>query len=160
MFEQVKNLPSGAPKIAIEVLESVLVEEQSSAFLFGLDNLRELGVEIEVDDFGSGHASIVGLMHLRPDAMKIDQRLVMPITEDPLALGVLESIVRMAELMDLTVVAEGVETEEHADMLTDIGCHVLQGFYFSKPMPLDALEHFLLAGQEDPAQAYPKIANY
>jgi len=152
MFEQLRCLPPNAPKIAVEVLESVLVEEQSTAFLIGLDNLREQGVEIEIDDFGSGHASIIGLMHLRPDAMKIDQRLVMPILEDPLAMGILERIISMAKLMDLTVVAEGVETAEHADLLTKIGCHVLQGFYFCKPMPVHDLEQFLLSGDPTPSQ--------
>jgi len=144
VHEVIKNLPEDAPVIAFEILESVLVEEQSSSFLFGLDLLRDLGVEIEIDDFGSGHASIIGLMQLRPDAMKIDQRLVMPILEDPLSRGILEKIVSMAEFMNLTVVAEGVETMEHAQVLGEIGCHVLQGYAFCKPMPLDDLRRFIV----------------
>ncbi|MEM9341646.1 MAG: EAL domain-containing protein [Pseudomonadota bacterium] len=149
VYELIRDLPSNAPEIAFEVLESVLVEEQTDAFLMGLDNLRELGVHIEVDDFGSGHASIIGLMKLRPDAMKIDQRLVMPILEDPVSLGVLEQIISMAKLMELTVVAEGVETPEHADVLTRIGCHVLQGYHFCMPMPVEELQNLILSSRRN-----------
>ena len=76
IYDILTSLPDGAPRIGFEVLESVLVEEQSDLFTFSLDRIRDTGVCIEIDDFGSGHASVVGLMHLRPDIMKIDQRLV------------------------------------------------------------------------------------
>lgn len=131
------------PEIAFEILESVLVEDQTDRFKFGLDKLRDSGIKIEVDDFGSGHASIVGLMHLRPDAMKIDQRLIMPITTDPLARGMLKSIVGMAGLMKLNVIAEGVETMEHAEILRKIGVDTLQGYAFAKPMPESDLREFV-----------------
>jgi len=147
VHDVIRNIPEDAPVIAFEVLESVLVEEQSASFLFGLDLLRDLGVEIEIDDFGSGHASIVGLMQLRPDAMKIDQRLVLPILDDPLSRGILEKIVSMAEFLDLTVVAEGVETMQHARVLAEIGCHVLQGFAFCKPMALEDLRIYMSPSQ-------------
>ncbi|MEP5731152.1 MAG: EAL domain-containing protein [Sulfitobacter sp.] len=145
VFDTIKQLGDEGPKIAFEILESVLVEEQTAQFQFGIDRLRDIGVQIEVDDFGSGHASIVGLMHLRPDTMKIDQRLIRPITLDPLARGMLEQIVGMAVLMELNVTAEGVETMEHAEMLRDIGVHVLQGYALAKPMPLQALREFMTA---------------
>lgn len=144
VYNRIRSFGRDGPVIVFEVLESVLVEEQSDLFRFGLDRLREAGVEIEVDDFGSGHASIVGLMHLRPDAMKIDQRLIRPITDDPLAHGLLKHIVGMAELMDLKIIAEGVETMEHARILRDIGCDTLQGYAFCKPLPLHELQRFML----------------
>ncbi|MCG7627954.1 EAL domain-containing protein [Epibacterium sp. MM17-32] len=144
VFEQIRAQRKDGPKIVFEILESVLVEEQSDLFRFGLDRLREAGVQIEIDDFGSGHASIVGLMHLQPDAMKIDQRLIRPILNDPIALGLLQHIVGMANLMDLRIVAEGVETLEHAQVLRDIGCHTLQGYAFCKPLPIKDLKVFIL----------------
>lgn len=130
-------------KISFEILESVLVEEQTDFFNHCLDRLREIGISIEIDDFGSGHASIVGLMHLRPDVMKIDQRLVMPITQSDTTRGLLKQIVGMAELMGLRVTAEGVETMEHARILADLGCHTLQGYAFCKPMPIHELRDFI-----------------
>ena len=130
-------------QITFEVLESVLVEEQNDQFKFSLDSLREAGVAIEIDDFGSGHASIVGLMKLQPDAMKIDRRLVDNIVHDPISYGVIGSIVDIANLMGLRIIAEGVETAEHAECLKRLGCHTLQGFGFCKPMDLRALRTFV-----------------
>jgi diguanylate cyclase (GGDEF)-like protein len=144
VFETVMAHRHKVPEIAFEILESVLVEDQSDQFRFGLDRLRDAGIKIEVDDFGSGHASIVGLMHLHPDAMKIDQRLVRPIITDPLARGILQSIVQMAGLMHLRVIAEGVETMEHAEMLRQIGVDVLQGYAFAKPMSITELRKFVI----------------
>ena len=144
VYEQICRHRHDGPRIVFEVLESVLVEEQSEMFHFGLDRLREAGVLVEIDDFGSGHASVVGLMQLRPDAMKIDQQLIRPITVDPLAHGILKHIIGMAELMDLQIIAEGVETMEHARILRDIGCHTLQGYAFCKPIPVDELREFIL----------------
>ena len=135
-------------RIAIEILESVLVEEQSGFFDFCLDSIREKGVSIEIDDFGSGHASVVGLMHLQPDVMKIDQQLVKPVTESETAKKLLEQIVGMADFMGLKVTAEGVETFEHARLLEEMGCHTLQGFAFSKPLPVPELRDFMMAHDE------------
>lgn len=146
---RIKSLDHEAPQIALEVLESVLVEEQSHRFEAGMDALRNHGASIEIDDFGSGHASIIGLMQLRPNAMKIDRKLVQPIVDDPLTRGMLERIVSMAELMELSVIAEGVETEAHAVMLQQIGCHHLQGFFFGRPMPIDDFTSWCLSSRAD-----------
>ncbi len=144
-----------SPQISFEILESVLVEEQSDLFNFSLDRLRDMGFTIEIDDFGSGHASIVGLMHLRPDVMKIDQRLIMPIVDCDTTRSLLKQIVGMAELMGLRVTAEGVETLEHAKILADMGCHTLQGYAFAKAMPVDALKEFL----DQHAVGFAKVAS-
>ncbi|TNJ41242.1 bifunctional diguanylate cyclase/phosphodiesterase [Phaeobacter sp. B1627] len=144
VYEQIKTHHLDGPTIVFEILESVLVEEQNDLFHFGLDRLRDAGVQIEIDDFGSGHASVVGLMQLRPDAMKIDQRLIRPITVDPLAHEMLTHVIGMAQLLNLRIIAEGVESMQHARMLRDIGCHTLQGYAFCKPLPLDELRAFIL----------------
>ncbi|MDJ1006376.1 MAG: EAL domain-containing protein [Paracoccaceae bacterium] len=137
----------GETKVAIELLESVLVEEESSAFFFYLDNLREIGLEIEIDDFGSGHASIIGLGQVQPHAMKIDRRLVIPITESETSRSMVASIVEMARHLGIRVIAEGVESEAHARMLAELGCDVLQGFWFARPLDEAALRHLLTARQ-------------
>lgn len=137
-----ENIAKG-PQIGFEILESVLVEEQSELFRYSLDWLREAGVSIEVDDFGSGHASIIGLMHLLPDAMKIDQRLVLPIVRDPTRRRLLRQIIGMADILGLKVTAEGVETAEHAAALRDMGCDTFQGYAFARAMPVDELRDYV-----------------
>ena len=144
-FDTLLSLPADAPQIGFEVLESVLVEEQSDFFTFSLDRFRDQGVCIEVDDFGSGHASVVGLMHLRPDIMKIDRRLVVPILESEDARAVLRQIIGMADILDLKVTAEGVETMAHAKLLSEMGCHTLQGYAFARPQPIDGLRAYILS---------------
>lgn len=144
VFDTLVSLPADAPQIGFEVLESVLVEEQSDLFTFSLDRIRDHGVCIEIDDFGSGHASVVGLMHLRPDIMKIDQRLVMPILESEDARALLRQIIGMADILDLKVTAEGVETMAHAELLAEMGCHTLQGYAFARPQPIDELKALIL----------------
>lgn len=142
-FEALSQKPENAPKIAFEILESVLVEEQSDLFAFSIERLRSMGATIEIDDFGSGHASIVGLMHLSPDVMKIDKQLILPIVESAMTRGLLRQIIGMANLMGLRVTAEGVETLEHAKILRQFGCHTLQGYLISKPMPQQELGAFV-----------------
>ena len=132
-------------KISFEVLESVLVEEQSSAFNFQIDRLKDMGFGIEVDDFGSGHASIIGLMQLAPDAMKIDQRLVFPIAASDRARRMARAIVDIGKALEISVTAEGVESAEHARILAELGCDTLQGFHFAAPMSVQDLQQFLAA---------------
>ncbi len=81
-------------------------------------------------------------MHLQPDVMKVDQRLVMPITQSATSRGLLKQIIGMADLMGLKVTAEGVETMEHAEILAGLGCDTLQGYAFAKAQPAKELLHF------------------
>lgn len=151
VLDAVRSKDLGTLELSFEILESVLVEDQTDRFHFAVDCLREAGVGIEVDDFGSGHASIIGLMHLQPDSMKIDRRLVQNVDQSPVSRGVIESIVNIAKSMDLTVVAEGVETLEQADALTEAGCDVLQGYYFSHPLSGKDLRAFAIDWQRKSA---------
>jgi diguanylate cyclase (GGDEF)-like protein/PAS domain S-box-containing protein len=142
----VKTVTAARPEgltIAFDVLESVLVEEQSDRFRLCVDTLREAGISIEVDDFGSGHASVIGLMQLMPDAMKIDRRLTRGAGDHAMHRDILRNVVGIAESLELTVIAEGVETLDLADCLTDLGCDVLQGFAFAQPMPAVELRRFM-----------------
>ena len=148
LLETYRQADIGDTKVAIELLESVLIEEESNAFFFYLDNLREAGIEIEIDDFGSGHASIIGLDRVRPDAMKIDRRLILPITESETAQNMVVSIIDMARHLGIRVIAEGVETEAHARLLARLGCDTLQGYWFARPLDEAALRDLLSARSE------------
>jgi EAL domain-containing protein (putative c-di-GMP-specific phosphodiesterase class I) len=142
-LKSIRSLGENRPQISIEVLESVIVEDQLDVFWIEIEKLRKLGVGIEIDDFGSGHTSLVGALELRPDVLKIDRRLITPITTSKQAKKMLEQIVGMAKIIGLKITAEGVETIEHAKIATDCGCDILQGFGLALPMPIAELETFL-----------------
>lgn len=130
-----RALAAGGTQVAFELLESILVEKEDPAFHHNLDRIREVGVEIEIDDFGSGHASIVGLMQIAPNALKIDKRIVAPLCAAPASSNLVRAIIEMAETLHIATVAEGVETAEQAQILRDLGCDRLQGYFFSRPLP-------------------------
>lgn len=144
LIELCRGLVEGGTRVAFELVESILIEEESQSFSYFLDQVKAAGIEIEIDDFGSGHASIIGLMHAAPNAMKIDQRLIFPLTKSRVARRLVEAIVDIGRALDIAVTAEGVETLEHARILRDIGCTALQGYFFGRAVPPEDLE--LLAG--------------
>ncbi|MEO0388602.1 MAG: GGDEF domain-containing phosphodiesterase, partial [Pseudomonadota bacterium] len=122
--------------VAFELLETIFLEEENAEFLFQLDRLRELGISIEIDDFGSGRASVVALQRIAPDRIKIDRRLVAPMHESQSGMQLLRSITEIGLALDIGVTAEGVETKAQAEELAILGCDRLQGYFFAKPMGL------------------------
>ncbi len=132
-----------AGQISFELLETIFLEEQDDDFLARLRQLRELGIGIEVDDFGSGRASVVALQRINPDRLKIDRRLVSLVAEGSGGLRLLRSIIEIGQALELGVTAEGVETREQAEILTRLGCDRLQGFYFARPMAFSDLLSYL-----------------
>lgn len=140
---------SGYPgSIAIELLETIFFEDQGDAFHLQLDALRDAGVGIEIDDFGSGRASIIALEQIAPDRLKIDRRLVMAVADSDRSRKLVKSIVDIGHALGIGVTAEGVETEAQAARLTELGCDRLQGFLYGKPMPFEQLRNIL---QHSPA---------
>ncbi|WP_299964146.1 EAL domain-containing protein [uncultured Roseobacter sp.] len=134
---------SYAGKIAFELLETIFLEEESEAFMLQLDQLRELGISLEVDDFGSGRASIVALQRISPNQLKIDRRLVTPMARGNNATRLVRSIIDIGYALDIGVTAEGVETAEQAQLLGELGAERLQGYFFSQPLPLSELLDYL-----------------
>ena len=129
-----RTIARGETRVTFELLESILVEDETDLFRFHLDAIREAGIDIEIDDFGSGHASIIGLMQIAPSALKIDRRIVAPLGRDPQARNLVRAIIEIAETLGTATVAEGVETAAQAEILRDLGCDVLQGYLFSVPL--------------------------
>ncbi|MET1413327.1 EAL domain-containing protein [Roseibium sp. HPY-6] len=129
--------------VSFELLETIFLEEQDDDFLFRLNELRDLGIGIEVDDFGSGRASVVALQRINPDRLKIDRRLVSLVSEGSGGLRLLRSIIEIGQALELGVTAEGVETREQAEILTKLGCDRLQGYYFARPKAFPDLLSFL-----------------
>ena len=130
-------------RIAFELVEAIYLDEGDAIVGWNIDQIKELGIDVEIDDFGTGYASIVSLQKLRPKRLKIDRQLVHPILVDMAQRQLLTSIIDIGKSMGIEVVAEGVETMEHAAILRDLGCDILQGFAFAKPLSAADLETFL-----------------
>ncbi|MFZ5472789.1 MAG: EAL domain-containing protein, partial [Pseudomonadota bacterium] len=104
-----------------------------------LSRLRLKGVNLAIDDFGTGYSSIDQLRRLPFSELKIDQGFVRGADQDPMARSILESSVEMAKKLNLTTVAEGVETPEDLEVVRRLGCDLVQGYLIAKPMALNDL---------------------
>ena len=142
-------IPHGREGYVFEIIESISCEDAGDALLFVIDTLRDLGFQIDVDDFGSGHASINGVLEIEPDALKIDRNIVLPLGDSERAERMVASVLDMARSLDVQVIAEGVDRARKAELLRDMGCDILQGYFFSRPMSVAALETFLRTGFAD-----------
>lgn len=139
------NIPKG--RLCFELTETIFFDRDIGQIGDTVERLRDLGIEIELDDFGTGYSSILSLQKLRPTRLKIDRELITPITHSKGQLTLVKAIIEMAGSMDIEVVAEGVETHEQADMLTELGCTTLQGYLFARPKPASEITADLATAQ-------------
>jgi EAL domain-containing protein (putative c-di-GMP-specific phosphodiesterase class I) len=109
-----------------------------------MNALNELGVQFSLDDFGTGYSSLQYLKRLPLDQLKIDQSFVRDITADDSDRAIVQTIIAMAQNLDLDVIAEGVETKEQRQLLVDRGCTHFQGYFFGNPVPIAQFEKLLL----------------
>ncbi|MEH6649180.1 MAG: EAL domain-containing protein [Motiliproteus sp.] len=128
-------------RLVIEITESMLIEDQRS--LSALRQLRGLGVKLSMDDFGTGYSSLSYLKHFPIDILKIDRSFIKDLPDDRGDGALVEAIIAMAGSLGLDVVAEGVETQAQNNFLTKLNCNYIQGFLYSKPVPLSAFEAFV-----------------
>ena len=131
--------------IAFELVESIFLDGNDDVIGRHVEMVKELGIDIEIDDFGTGYASIVSLLKLKPRRLKIDRQLVVPITGSSAQRHLVESIIDIGRSLGIGVIAEGVETMEHARLLRQLGCGGLQGYAFARPMAADDLAAFVRA---------------
>lgn len=122
--------------IELEITESIFMKNFQSS-LTSLKQLKNLGLRISCDDFGTGYSSLNYIKHFPIDTIKIDKSFVSDIAYDPVNVAIIRAIILMAEQLNIEVIAEGVETETQLTMLRDLGCHIIQGYYYSKPLPPD-----------------------
>lgn len=135
LLQKLTGLDIEPDAISFELLETIFLDELDDTALSNIQRLKHMGIDVEFDDFGSGHASIVGLVKLKPKRLKIDRRLVFPITASAEQTSLISSIIDIAKTLDIEVIAEGVETLEHAQILADLGCQILQGYAIAFPLP-------------------------
>lgn len=143
-------IPSNRERFAFEILESISCEDGGEILDYAIDALKDLGFQIDVDDFGSGHASINGVMKIRPDALKIDRNIIMPLGQNLQAERMVSAVLDLARSLDVKVIAEGVDSRKKAEMLGEMGCDILQGFYFSRALEFQTLQTFVRQGARGP----------
>ncbi|RWY87744.1 putative bifunctional diguanylate cyclase/phosphodiesterase [Rhizobium leguminosarum] len=127
------DIPPGV--IVFELVETIFLDDSDEKLLDHIGDIKQMGIDIEIDDFGSGHASLIGLVKLRPKRLKIDRQLVTEVVSSAEQRRVVGSIVEIAKALDVEVIAEGIETEAHAVVLAQLGCDGLQGYAFGYPAP-------------------------
>jgi diguanylate cyclase (GGDEF)-like protein/PAS domain S-box-containing protein len=128
-----------ASGLEIEITENVIMEDVKSS-IATLHSIRGMGLKIAIDDFGTGFSSLSYLAKLPVDMIKIDRSFITDMTSGPEGLALVSMIVSLARSLKLKVVAEGVETEEQANLLRLLNCDEMQGYLFCKPLPVEVFE--------------------
>ena len=126
----------------IEVTESAFVEDAKEVIPV-IDRIRQAGFKIEIDDFGSGYSSFGALADLPFDVLKIDMQFIRTMDKNPKVKDIIKMIINLSKVFDATTVAEGVETKEQYDFLKENGCDIIQGYYLSKPLPINDFEELI-----------------
>jgi EAL domain-containing protein (putative c-di-GMP-specific phosphodiesterase class I) len=134
-----------AAGLELEITESLIMEDVRLS-IGSLRAIRELGVRITIDDFGTGFSSLSYLARLPVHTLKIDRAFVIDMEAGPEGLALVSTIINLAHSMKLNVVAEGVETEEQAHLLRLVHCDEIQGYWFGRPVARDVFEARYLGG--------------
>jgi diguanylate cyclase (GGDEF)-like protein len=133
--------------ICLEITESVLMDDVDVT-VATLRRLKALGVQLAVDDFGTGYSSLSYLRRFPVDVLKVDQSFVSGLGHDPEDSAIVQAVVHMGRALQLTTVAEGVETAHHLIELRELDCDVAQGYHFARPRPAEAITRMLEAGPD------------
>jgi len=149
-----KNAWHGATdRLVFELTENILVDRRESV-LETMGRLRRRGVRFSIDDFGTGYSSLSYLKRFPLDYLKIDRSFVIDLPLDDESCGIVHAIIGLGKALDLELIAEGVETHHQLDFLAAEGCQYIQGYYFSKPVPLeDFLKLPQVIERPEPGQA-------
>jgi EAL domain-containing protein (putative c-di-GMP-specific phosphodiesterase class I) len=131
--------------LTLEVTESLFVEDVAGR-LDLLNKLRGTHVQIAIDDFGTGYSSLKSLGDMPVDILKIDKSFIDDVVSSPESALLVQMIIHLAKDLGLRTVAEGVEDRGQLETLQKMGCHLIQGYYFSKPLPVKELQTLLQVG--------------
>ena len=145
-----------ASRLHVEVTESLLIKDEVAAGLT-LSSMRKLGIQIWLDDFGTGYSSLAYLKKFHVDGVKIDRSFVADIENDANDRALTSAIVDMAKNLNISVVAEGIETAQQLEFLKMKKCNIGQGYYYSKPLTSEDFEKRYFA-LESEKQGYPEIS--
>ena len=131
----------------LEVTESAYTQD-SMQIISTVETLRKNGFQIEMDDFGTGYSSLNMISNLPIDALKLDMQFIRDAFKEGGSTHMLEVIIGISDYLSVPVIAEGVETEEQLHVLKSLGCDIVQGYFFSKPVPAEKFEPFILQKKE------------
>lgn len=126
-------------RLVFEVLETIFLEKMTETEKWNIDGIHELGIELEIDDFGTGHASISSVLSLGPARLKVAREIVNAFTEEQDQKPLLEAVAALGRALNVGLIAEGVETEKHMQSLNEMGFEKLQGFALCKPAAFDEI---------------------
>lgn len=136
-----------ANRLTVEVLETVMADSPDDMIVRNINGLRALGCQIDLDDFGTGHASLTAIKRFSVNRIKIDRSFVMKADCDPDQQQMVSAILTMAEQLNVKTLAEGVETTGEHALLSQLGCDYVQGFGISRPMPFEQTKDWILEHQ-------------
>ncbi|SNY91845.1 diguanylate cyclase (GGDEF) domain-containing protein [Cohaesibacter sp. ES.047] len=145
LISKLKKIDFDWRSLTFELLESTFLDHSDTQVAANIRQIRNMGIEIEIDDFGTAYASIVSLTHLLPHRLKIDRELIQPVINSTDQRELVHSIIQIGRTLGIGTVAEGVETMVHADILEAMGVDVLQGYAFCRPV---TAERFLRHNKE------------
>ncbi|HBZ52982.1 MAG TPA: hypothetical protein DEO82_04325 [Eubacterium sp.] len=151
LAEQIKAIvdEEGADRsfIEIELTESAFFDNKK-AMIDTIEKLRSYGFSVSMDDFGSGYSSLNSLKDMPLDVLKLDAEFFRGETAGDRREIVVSEAIRLAKGLNMKTVAEGVEVKEQVDFLAELGCDMIQGYYFAKPMPVEEYEKRLSRGRD------------
>ncbi|WP_232023584.1 putative bifunctional diguanylate cyclase/phosphodiesterase [Thiomicrorhabdus aquaedulcis] len=153
-IEQFERLGVDLARVQIELTESVLLNNVERS-LEKIELLKSRGFSIALDDFGTGFSSLHYLTLFPFDTLKIDRAFVIDIIDDKRQFAIAKAMIHLAHDLSMTVVAEGIETDEQRQVLSDLGCDVGQGYWFSRPICPEALSEFIVINQRDMTMTRP-----
>lgn len=142
VLDVLKNTGANAHKLKLELTESLLADNVEDT-IAKMTALKSRGVGFSLDDFGTGYSSLSYLKRLPLDQLKIDQSFVRDVSNDPNDAAIIRTIIALGQSLGLAVIAEGVETEDERSFLAHSGCHMYQGYLFSRPLPIEQFEALL-----------------
>jgi len=128
-------------RLELEITESLFIDNVE-ATLGSLHSLRALGVRIALDDFGTGYSSLSYLRSFPFDKLKIDRSFIIDLLEHDGATAIIRAITTLADALGIETTAEGVESSEQLEILRAEGCNQIQGYFFSRPLPVEGFEEF------------------
>lgn len=156
LVEQIERIlavtGASAQQLKLELTESTLLDKMDDV-VATMHRLKMLGLRFAIDDFGTGYSSLQYLKRLPLDQIKIDQSFVNDFAHNPDGIAIVRAIIAMGLALQLDVIAEGVETQEQWQLLSQHGCHAFQGYFFCKPLPADQLHAFLASASSKPTAA-------
>jgi diguanylate cyclase (GGDEF)-like protein len=127
-----------AKYLEVEITESIAISNLALAVQI-LQELRSIGVQVSLDDFGTGHSSLAALKYLPLDRLKVDRSFIQELTVGSIDAGIVRTVISLGRELQLEVIAEGVETLEQLEFLASVQCDAVQGYFFSKPLPANDL---------------------